>query len=330
MEKNILVVGAGGRTGTLFAQELKNAASIMCVGRGIVVRKIGKGGIFVLREGSSPLRFSCNTISEDDFNEKIKADFIFLATKNPVAPSVRYYYGRVDPAHIPDLILSQNGFLAADEAMSELERMFGALAKKIRIIRIVLFNTVSGQNVGSELTISYSLPLRLAFGIAYGPDEGKDLEGIFDKAKIEAYAVPSGEIKNMEFSKLFINLIGVASYAHGMSIEDGFNDKSVFYDEISVLREFINVVRKNNGKFLNFKHYPVKFFAFVIDKTPLNLLSIFRRLIAKIIAKERRGKSKGNIDEIGYYNGAVIRLGDELGVATTVNKKIYITIKGTP
>ncbi len=217
--------------------------------------------------------------------------------------------------------------MAADEAKRELEEIFGADAQKIRIIRVSLFNPVSFEQNGENALISYFLPIRLAFGIALGPSELDDMREIFNDAKIEAYEVAPEDVKNMEFSKLFTNLIGIASSAYGLTIEEGFADGNIFAEEITVLREFINVVRKIGGKFLNFKHYPIKLFTFLLSVVPTPLLRIFRKQIVKMVVKGRGGKGKGNIDEIDYYNGAVIKLGDELNVETPVNKKIYKMIK---
>ncbi len=326
MTKKIAVIGISGRTGTLFAYELRNVASILGIGRKSAVDKIKAGKVFILEEGK-PIQIDCVAFSESYFSADTKVDYIFLATKNPVAPVIKYYYERADRENPPDLILSQNGFLAADEAHSELEKMFGANAQKIRIIRVSLFNPVSIEQNGEISLISYFLPIRLAFGIASGPDEFDDIREIFKTANIEAYEVAPENVKNMEFSKLFTNLIGVASSARGLTIEEGFASANVFTEEIMALREFINVVKKSGGHFLNFNHYPIKLFAFLISVVPIYFLRIFRKQTGKLIIKGRGGKGKGNIDEIDYYNGAVIKLGEGLGIDTPVNKKIYQAIK---
>ena len=78
---------------------------------------------------------------------------------------------------------------------------------------------------------------------------------------------------------------------------------------------------------MNFNHYPIKLLTLLINFLPLPILRIFRKTVAKAITKGRGGKEKGNIDEIEYYNGAVIRLGEKFKVETPINKKIYQTIK---
>lgn len=327
MRKKVAVVGIGGRTGTLFADGLVNGAQVLGIGRESAVERIQNGMIHISKGEIVPYIFKCKMITEREFDKSINPDFILLATKNPVSAAVRYYYERVDPKHIPDLILSQNGFLAADEAYEELQRIFGDLVNKMRIFRVALFNAVSTEAHSDKYSISYSLPIRLSFGVAYGPDNVSGLKEIFDQSGIESYIVQQSDVRGMEYSKLFTNLIGTASFANGMSIEQGFNDKQVFADEINVLKEYMKVVRKSGGRFLNFKYYPIGLIAFLVDKLPVKMLGLFRRKIGSFISKERGGRAKGNIDEIDYYNGAIVKLGSKSGVETPINNKIYEMIK---
>jgi len=364
--KKIAIVGIGGRTGTMFAFELRNSAEILGVGREVekikdynppttLPLKRAPGKIFVLR-GKEKIKYEGKIISQEEFNEEVAPDFIFLCVKNPVSSAVRYYYQRVKKDYnppatrgaqtkvwegggrvgvplfgrapkIPSLILSQNGISAVEDAKKELEEIFGETSKEIRIIRVNLFNPISSEKNNDEVKISYFLPVRLAFGVASGPRETDDLKEIFKKANIEAEEVLSENIKNMEFSKLVTNLIGMAAAARGFEIGEGFEKKEIFEEEIRALKEYIKVVKKSGGKFLNFNHYPIKLLTLLINFLPLPILRIFRKTVAKAITKGRGGKEKGNIDEIEYYNGAVIRLGEKFKVETPINKKIYQTIK---
>lgn len=327
MMKRIAVVGVGGRTGTLFAHELRNSAQILGVVRHAQLDSIHDGNVLIARQGSMPTRLDCDAIEEGAFTKETAPDFILLATKNPVAPLVRYYYERVQQENPPDLILSQNGVVAAEEARTELERIFGSKAHKTRIIRVSLFNPVSRERTGDNTVISYFVPIRLAFGVAFGPDEIQDLREIFLKAGLEAEAVASQNVKNMEFSKLFTNLLGVPSSSYGLTIEEGFADKRVFEEEIESLREYVRTVKKSGGKFLNLHHYPTRLYTSLLGSAPGPLLSLFRKQIAKAITKGRGSKEKGNIDEIDYYSGAVVSMGERLGVETPVSRKIYQAMK---
>lgn len=323
----IAIVGAGGRTGTLFANELAGVADVVGIARHAQVVDAAEGRILVERRDGGRDRLACPVIEGDAFTSELTPDFLFLTTKNPVGPSVQFYYERVRQEDPPDLILSQNGLAAADDARATLERMFGERAQTIRVMRVSLFNPVSVDQAGDHVVISYFRPVRLAFGVACGPDRTDDLQELFAAGGIEAEAVPSHDVKNMEFSKLFTNLIGVPSAAHGLTMGAGFADRDVFDEEIRALREYARVVRSSGGRFLNLRHFPTGTYAALLGTIPLPVLSLFRCQIAGMITKGRGSKEKGNLDEIDYYSGAVVAMGKRLGVETPVNARIYDAIK---
>lgn len=330
MTQKIAIVGAGGRTGTLFAEELARAAKIVGVARQPQADDVRAGRILVKRQGEAASPLACEIIEDRAFTGDLAPDFIFLATKNPVGPLVRSYYERVQRANPPDLILSQNGIAAADDARVVLEQIFGERADSIRVVRVSLFNPVSVEMTGERTEVSYFAPVRLAFGVAFGPDRTQDLLELFVAAGIEAQAVPSGDIRNMEFSKLFTNLIGVPSAAHGLTIGQGFADSAVFTEEIGALREYAHVVRSSGGRFLNLRHFPTGTYATLLGSVPLPILRVARMRIAGMITKGRGSKEKGNIDEIDYYTGAVVAMGRRLGVRTPTNDLVYAAIKARP
>jgi len=180
--------------------------------------------------------------------------------------------------------------------------------------------------------ITYSLPIRIALASASakasvdkkasGPGEIEDLIEIFKKADFEVEVFPDKEAKNLEFSKLFLNLIGMASASRDISVKDGFLNSEIFREEILDLKKYIKVIKAAEGKFLNFSHYPIKFWAILLNSLPTNLLLIFKPLLAYIISQEREEKPK-ELDEIEFYNGAVVRLGKKLRIKTPINEKVY-------
>jgi ketopantoate reductase len=304
---------------------LKNAANVIGVCKYHSRELIKNKKILILKDKNSSLKtFECSVLSNESLKLIPDVDFILISTKNPVSSVVRFYYERLGNK-IPDLVLSQNGFNAADDASKEIKEILGNdKISSIRIIRIALFNAVS-KNKNS--VISYSLPIRLAVGVAYGRDDIKDLLEIFRRSHIEFTYVAQHNVKNMEYSKLFMNLIGVPSHSHNLNIEEGFRNREVFIEEIKALKEYIAVIEAAGGKFLNFNHYPVKFYAYIIKYVPVCILTLFRHVISRVILKNRSGKGKGNLDEIDYYNGAVVALGEKVGVPTPINKEIVNRIK---
>ncbi len=360
LKKKIAIIGIGGRTGAMFGFELKEAADVLGVGKENDIKLIQGKKIYIKQEGNPPKLLEIKTIKDTEFpgqslpdpirgNSSNGPEIIFLTTKNPVGPAVEYYYslfrnfsnseiktgGKIKTQEkLPVLILSQNGLAAGEDAKNALEKILGKRAKEVQIIRISLLNAVEKLTLQSKIYISYSLPLRLCFGVFEGPKpplpiynrcggkETKEILRIFREAKIKAEEISPEQVRNMEFSKLFVNLIGVASASKEFSLEEGFKDKETFKEEILGLREYIKVVKAASGNFLNLSHYPIKLFASLIEKMPLPILVFFRKKIWQVINKGRGGREKGNLDEVDYYQGEVVKLGKKFGIKTPINEKI--------
>ena len=320
--KKIAVIGVGGRTGTMFAQELSRVGKVIRIGRGKEVKLIRQKKLYIKKQGGREELFKTEVIQDFEFPAESLPDIIFLTTKNPVAPVIKYYYQKIkNYQKLPVLALSQNGIVAADDALNTLKEIFGDKVEKIQIIRISLFNPIDREEKENKTYIKYSLPIRIAFSKVSGQNNLKEISDLFKKAGFEAEKLPFEQRKNMELSKLFLNLIGMASASRGLSVEEGFKNLESFKEEIFSLREFIKVVRVKNQNFINFSHYPVKLLASLIYYLPIGFLSFFRNQLARIINKGRKRKAK-DLDEINYYNGAVIKLGKNLGVPTPINQEI--------
>jgi len=326
MEKpKIGVIGVGGQTGTMFAFELGKVANILGIGKEIEL--IGQKKLFIQRQGASPELFEEKVTNVDQFNLKeFFPEIIFLTIKNPVTEVVRFYYQKVRDYNqskktFPTLVLSQNGIAAGEDAISALKAVFGQDYRKIQVIRLVLFNPVDKKTINKRVYISYSLPIRIAFGKFSGPGDLKDIVTIFKELNFEVEKFPPKKVKEMEFSKLFLNLIGMVSATQGFSISKGFKRAEIFKEEVAALKEYIKVVKSVGGGFINFSNYSVKLMTDFIASFPVNLALPFRNRLAKLVSKDREGKAK-NLEEIKYYNGAVIDLGQKAGVKTPVNKMI--------
>lgn len=327
-KKKLAIVGTGGRTGTMFAFELKEVFEVLGVGKKKEVESI-KGGNFFIRRRGKIEQFQEKIIGEKEFPaDFLPIDFLILATKNPVAPAIEYYYQKIKEKGVnpPSLLISQNGLGASKEAISTLKEILGKEIEKIQVIRISLFNSVIKEEVRDKIYVSYNLPIRLAISKISGPGNIKEIVELFKKAKIEVTEIPEKDSKNMEFSKLFLNLFGMASASKDFSFQEGLKNPEILKEEILAIKEYIKVVKKIGGKFLNFPHYPVKFFAFLIKYLPINFFLMFRGRLTRMIEKGRAGKSK-ELDEIDYYNGVVVRLGERVKFPTPINKKIVQRVK---
>jgi len=339
MKTKVMVVGVGGRTGTMFAYELQNTVDVVGVARREEALLIKEKRLYIEKNGTERNLFQGKVIIEDEFSGKELPDIIFFATKNPVGLTVKSYYQKISDflkdkeEKLPALVLSQNGIAAGKEALAALKEVFGKRGEEIQIIRVSLLNPIekkiiednleeSSKKALSNVCISYFLPIRLAFGVFSGSKDTQKIENIFKEAHIEAQKVSPENVRNMEFSKLFSNLLGVVSAIEGLSIKDGFEKKNIFKEEINVLREYIKVVKASGGRFINLPHTPIAFLATLIEKTPLPILEAARSKIGVLISKGRGGKPKGNLDEIDYYIGAIVELGRTLKIDVPFSEKV--------
>ena len=324
MRKKIAIIGIGGRTGTMLAAELEKTADVLGIGRKKEIEAIKEGRLFTEARELPPKLFKGNIIEESEFLQNFLPDTIFLTTKNPVSPALKYYYQKIKERGVkpPVLLLSQNGISAGKDAMDSLREIFGEDAKKIQVIRMNIFNPVDGKITEDKITISYSPPIVASFSKISGSGNIREISQIFENANFKAKEFPPKKAKNMEFSKLFLNLIGIPSASRELSVKEGYENQEAFKEEIEALKEYIKVVKRSKGNFVNFPKYPVKLLAFLFNHLPINLLLPFKKQLGKIISKDRKGKPK-DLGEIDYYTGAIVSLGKKLEIETPINQKVY-------
>jgi ketopantoate reductase len=323
-KEKIAVIGVGGRTGTMFAFELGKAADVLGIARAREAALIKGGKLSVVRgKERKEEEFRGRVIEDRNFGSDSLPDVLFFATKNPVGPPIEYYCRHYKGREKPTLIISQNGIAASKKAVKTVRAVFGDEADRVRIVRVVLFNPIgrTEEEHGSTI-IHYSLPLKGALAQVSGPGGIEDIVEVFKEAGLHFREFPPEKARDMEFSKLFLNLIGMAAASRGASITEGFGDKETFKEEAVCLKEYVGAVRALGCNFVNFPGYPVRTMADFLFLSPLGLLTAARNLLARVVSKGREGKPKV-LDEIEYYNGGVVTLGRETGFQTPVNEKVY-------
>ncbi len=299
MKKKIAIIGVGGRTGTMLASELGKNNHVLGVSRERTVSFL-RNNDFYINKGDEKVPFQGRVIKDSEFNKEINPDIVFLTNKNPVGRVLKYYFERSGPRK-PVFVLSQNGIDAINSAQKTLSDF-----KDVKIVRMILFNTVDLQ----DNVLKYRLPVRASIAQALGEEGVEEVYQLLKGSGFIIKKLSKKNSRNLEFSKLFLNLIGMASASRGLSIKEGFKDKETFKEEIRSLKEYIEIVRLAGGKFLNFKKYPIKVFVFLIS-LPIFMLLPFRNRIAEKIIKVRGNKTK-DLDEIEYYNGGVVKLARQL------------------
>lgn len=342
--KKLFIVGIGGRTGAMLAHELKDSCDIVGIGLDREIEMIRSGNFKLSRGGALPETLKARAFRSRDFSAAIKEkypDFIWMATRNPVIETVKFYYRQLQGREsFPALILSQNGLSAIGDAAAALKEALGHDADRVRIIRVSLVNAIdakieerrSEQAAFAEVTtsqsrtlsIEYKIPIKLGFGALDGRSSD-DLKEIFGASHVKFQEFRGNRVFEMENSKLFMNLIGMAAAVNGMTVSGGLRDKKMFAQESAALKEYIAAVKKSGGGFAsNLAGYPISLLAWIL-MLPTPLLVPFRNVFERVVSKGRN-RSK-DLSEIDYYNGEAVKLGARFCVPTPVNEKIVALAK---
>ena len=156
-------------------------------------------------------------------------------------------------------------------------------------------------------------------------------------SQFSAAGLPTKVYENaqaMKWSKLLMNMIGNATSAI-LAEPPGvtFADPRIANLEIDALREALRVMAAANIHPLNMEKYPLGTLAPLLRFGPRALL---RPALHRIVGGARGGKMPSlflDLDagksgsEVGWYNGAVVRLGGEVGIETPVNRLLTETVQ---
>ena len=142
------------------------------------------------------------------------------------------------------------------------------------------------------------------------------------------------DAQSMKWSKLLMNMIGNATSAI-LAEPPGvtFADPRIANLEIDALREALRVMAAAGIHPLNMEKYPLRTLAPLLRFGPRPLL---RPALHRIVGGARGGKmpslfldleSGKRGSEVGWYNGAILRQGVEVSVATPVNRLLTETVE---
>ena len=141
------------------------------------------------------------------------------------------------------------------------------------------------------------------------------------------------DLASMKWSKMVSNLFANATSAIlDMPPYEVYSRRLLFKAEMDQIRETVHVMRKMGLSVENLPGLPLKALVGLITYMPNALLKPF---LTAFIAKGRGEKmpsfyiekSRGSKkSEVNYLNGAVVRFGEMVGVATPVNKVLTDTL----
>lgn len=162
-------------------------------------------------------------------------------------------------------------------------------------------------------------------GIAAGHPLSERLVNIFNEAGLNARLYPLAA--EMKWSKMLTNLLANATSAIlDMHPAEIFAHPGLFRLEIEQLREALQVMHALHIHVVDLPGTPVRALAFAVQSLPAGLSRpVLRRAVGggrgekmpSFYLDLKSGKGKSEVD---YLNGAVVRLGAQVGVATPLNR----------
>lgn len=144
-----------------------------------------------------------------------------------------------------------------------------------------------------------------------------------------------GRAADMKWSKLLTNLLANATSAIlDMPPAEIFDHPRLYRLEIEQLREALRVMRAGGIRPVALPGTPVRALAFAVRALPP---TVSRPFLRRAVGSGRGAKmpsfhidlhSGSGRSEVEYLNGAVVRSGERLGVATPVNRRLTETLLG--
>lgn len=220
---------------------------------------------------------------------------------------------------VPPVLSFQNGV--------DNEPTIAAVLGPDRVIHGTVATAVAKPGIGHVVEETHR-----GLGVAAGHPLAADIVAALDAAGLNAKLFP--EPGPMKWSKLLTNLQGNAvSAILDLSVAQVYRDRRLYEVEVAAMRECLSVMRALGYLPVDLPGTPVRALAFAVERLP--------RLIAQPIFVKLLGSSRGDkmpsfhIDlhsgrgqsEVRFINGAVVRHGGAVGVATPVNRVLTETLE---
>ncbi len=218
----------------------------------------------------------------------------------------------------PFILSLQNG-VGNEEAIAAL---FGS--------KHVLAGTITAPVEVPEAGLIHVTKPKFVIGLARWSSEQSEDDIVAVQRVIEAAGIRVTsyvDARSMKWTKLLMNMIGNATSAIlGEPPGQTFVDPGVADVEIAALREALAVMAAAQIRPVNVEKYPLGTAAPFLRYAPK---AILRPVLRQIVGGARGGKmpslfldlERGKAEnEIGWYNGAVVRTGERVGKPTPVNR----------
>lgn len=328
---NVLIIGAGA-IGCLVGSKLaQGGATVTFAGRPAIAQTINRQGVRLLDErGAHTVRNvrAAGSIAAALALPGAACDVAVMTVKSyDTAQALDELAAALDAAGAapPCLLCLQNG-VGNEEAIAEV----------VGPQRVIAGTIATPVAVTGPAEISVARP-RYQLGLspwtaAEGPPLFAELAASLEQAGFAVKRYRSAQ--GMKWSKLLLNMIANASCAAlDMPPAAVAADPRLLELEIAASREAVEVMAAAGIPALQVGVYPLYLFPWLLTRAPLALRrSVLRKLIAggrgtKMPSLHIDLQSGKRQSEARWLNGAVVRQGAEVGVATPVNQALLKAVE---
>lgn len=316
--REVAVLGAGAVGSVVGAHLARAGRDVVLVGRGEHVDALRDGGLLLrTREGG---RTREERVAVDAARELEPAEVVLVTVKTPDVPEAVAQVREASPDAV--VVTCQNGVRADGMAAEVLERdaVVGAVTvfdAEFLEPGVVTLNRLGPLVVGDPWGRGVREPVEHVVGL---------LEGAHP---VEA----RGDLRGARWTKLLVNLNNALPAATGRSVQEVVDHPGLARVTVRTLREGVRVVRAGERP---------------LDPIPWTRPWLLRSLAwvpVPVAARVTRWKVhralgeaparpstlqsvvRGGAGEVRFLNGEVVRLGEEVGVATPVNRALVEAVE---
>ncbi len=320
----ILIVGAGAIGSLVGAKLALERHAVTLVARPTAVEAIHRDGLRLIENGAQLTIRDVEAVPSVGaaFADSPAFDLAIFAMKAYGVAESATELGQATPEPPPVLTL-QNG-VGSEECVKAILPSVPVIAGSI--------TTPAEMRAPGLVEVSHR---RRGLGLAAIRPE-QSIDTLADALRGAGFQVRVyADYRALKWSKLLTNLVGNATSAIlDLPPADVFADPRLFRVELGAFREAVAVMRAMGVRPVGLPGYPLPGLAPILLRLPPRVLQPFMR---RIIAGGRGGKlpslyadlAQGRErTEVEFLNGAVVRHGRELGVATPVNQVLADTLCG--
>lgn len=314
MVRDAAVLGAGA-VGSVLAARLHEAGrDVLAVGRGEHVEALRSGGLRLeTPEGPEVVDVPASTVLEP-------AEVVFLTVKTPDVPGAASQAAKVVGGEAT-LVTCQNGVRA--------DGMAAEVVGPGRVAGGVVVFDAEFLDPG-EVTLRRDGPLLV--GNPWGTPTPRD-RAVRDLLEGAHPVELRDDLEGARWMKLLVNLNNALPAATGLSVQEVYGDRGLARVATAAMQEGVEVVR-GAGKPPASIPWASRALVTGVSALPTGLASRVvawkaRRLLGDEPARPSTLQSllRGGASEVEYLNGEVVRLGEEIGVATPANRALVEAVE---